>query len=169
MRKIIVTTLGIIYVTFACFMAPGNKTVSSDCTIIDQVSTCDVLDKPMKIPFIPEMIDEKPVKYQMPPQVINMEQELKFESNCMLFCSMEGCKLCKKIKPIAIKLKEEGYDVYILYVGEYPKFIKKMNVTSFPTIIIQEDNKEVKRFVGSITEHQIKKYLKHNEVDYDVF
>jgi len=167
MKKITITILGTIYIAFACFIASGNKTPPPDC--INQVKACEVIEQSVGMPFIPEMVDGKPVKYQMPPQIIYTEQELQFKSNCMLYIGAEGCKLCEIMKPIAVKLKGEGYDVYILYIEEYREFAEKMNVTSLPTTIIREDNKEVKRFVGSITEYQIKKYLKHNESDYDVF
>jgi len=169
MKKITITILGTIYIAFACFIASGNKTTAPNYTSINQVKACEVIEQLEWVPFIPEMVDGKPVKYQIPPQTINMEQELEFKSNCMLFLCMEGCSACEEMKPVVAKLKGEGYDIYNLCAEKYPAFIEKMGATSFPTFIIRENDKEVKRFVGLVTAHQIKKYLKHNELDYDVF
>jgi len=167
MKKITITILGIIYISFACFIASDNKTTQPDC--INQVKACGVIEQSVRTPSIPEMVDGKPVKYQMPPQIINTEQELKFKPNCMLFWCMEGCPPCKEMKLIVTKLIGEGYDIHIFCVEKYPVQAERMGVTAFPTIIIRGNDKEVKRFIGLTTEHQIKKYLKHNEADYDIF
>jgi thiol-disulfide isomerase/thioredoxin len=183
MKEIITIVIGAIYVAFACFMASSSKITPSNYTSIKQGQFCEVIKKdeksnkysqrllgPMGMPLVPETIDGKPVKYQMPPQAnIKIEQELKFEPNCMILWCMENCKPCKKMTLVAAKLRKEGYDIHVLYIKEYSKLAKKMSITSFPTTIIRDDCKEVKRFVGLVTGRQIKKYLKYNESNYDVF
>ncbi len=82
--------------------------------------------------------------------------------NCALVWTSSWCGACKKMPPIVAQLKKEGYTVYNFDLEEHDTSAKLLKVEKVPTIIIFEQRKEVKRFIGVTSAEEIKKYLKHD-------
>ena len=72
--------------------------------------------------------------------------------------------------PVAKKLKEEGYAVYIIDFDEHQDLAKELNITKLPTTVIFEDSKLKSRHVGAVLIDKIKEDLKKNtEIDYVIW
>lgn len=84
----------------------------------------------------------------------------RFEPNCAILWTAEWCSSCKKMYPIASKLSEEGYVVYILDYDEETELAKQLKIKKLPTTIILTESKETGRFVGVVSVEEIQKVLK---------
>ena len=85
--------------------------------------------------------------------------------NCVLIWTTAGCGFCNKMPPVIEQLKNEGYTVYVFEYARHRNTASQLGVTQFPTSIIFESHKEVKRIVGATSAEEIKKYLKHDQPD----
>jgi thiol-disulfide isomerase/thioredoxin len=87
-----------------------------------------------------------------------------------LFFTGKNCPACQRAYPIIEQLKKVGYKIDIVDTSQTSELAKKYNITLIPTVIIVQDNKEIKRYVGKeITPEQLKSDLKPMPPDYKIW
>ena len=65
------------------------------------------------------------------------------------------CAPCKTFKPIIIELVEEGYSIEIIDLDEQQDIAVKYHISSVPTMVIEEREIEVDRFIGVLPKKQV--------------
>jgi len=80
-------------------------------------------------------------------------------SEYMIFFTMQGCTGCVQMYPIIEELQAEGYEIYVVKRRVNLALVRQHDISSFPTCIIFEDGKQVKR-LGVTDKATILKYLK---------
>ena len=72
---------------------------------------------------------------------------------------------CNPCKALSKSLKDAGIEHKSIDVDENEELTEKYNVMSVPTIVVlDEDDNEVGRFIGSRTKEQLLKELKKYEI-----
>ena len=72
---------------------------------------------------------------------------------------------CNPCKALSKNLEDAGIEHKSIDVDENEELTEKYNVMSVPTIVvIDEDDNEVGRFIGSLTKEQLLKELKKYEI-----
>ncbi len=71
------------------------------------------------------------------------------------------CGPCKMLSPIFEELSNEisNVDFIKVDVDKHEDLCKEYKVMSIPTLIIFENNKEIKRFVGFIPKEKLKEFI----------
>jgi thioredoxin-like negative regulator of GroEL len=64
-------------------------------------------------------------------------------------------------------LKNEGYAITEIDVDREKEKAEKYAITSLPTVVVLQNTKIIKRFVGKTTEEELKKVLTKN--DYQIW
>lgn len=73
------------------------------------------------------------------------------------FLTMPGCGICKAVKPILEKLRDEfKFELEEIDVSKHPELIEKYQIMASPGIVI--DGKL--EFTGGVTEEQLREKLK---------
>lgn len=149
-----------------------------------------------RLPRVPEYVDGKPVKYQLPilPRqgrgvvtkgitsketiIKETEPEVKYPPNYLLIWTAKWCDKCPYMKVIGDKLKEEGFDVFYIDVEKNEEKARQNRIAGIPVAVIYTDNEEVKRVIGISKETQkeqearIREVLQKNtkeSTNYDVY
>jgi|TARA_B100001750_G_C15222314_1_gene453871 thioredoxin 1 len=73
----------------------------------------------------------------------------------MKYFSAAWCGPCKAFKPVMTEIKNEGHYVEFIDIDSLSDLAQEYNVRSVPTVVIEENGKEVNRFVGAIPKHQV--------------
>jgi len=73
----------------------------------------------------------------------------------MKYFSATWCGPCKAFKPIMQEVANDGYSVEFIDVDQEQNKATKYGVRSVPTTVIEENGKEVNRFVGAIPKDQV--------------
>lgn len=76
------------------------------------------------------------------------------------YFSASWCGPCRTFKPIIQEIASEGYDVEILDIDTYKTEAQLYGIRSVPVTIIEEDGKEIGRFVGTQPKSTIINVLK---------
>lgn len=73
----------------------------------------------------------------------------------------DWCQPCKMMAPVIEELEKELSDVVFekIDVDKNPEYSFDNGVMSIPTLIVMNDDKEVKRFTGVVSKADIKKSL----------
>ncbi len=72
----------------------------------------------------------------------------------ILFFTATWCAPCKKAKPIIKSLITEGYDIEIIDFDKNKDLVKKHNITSVPTLVV-----DGKKYPGLRTKKQYKELM----------
>lgn len=81
--------------------------------------------------------------------------------NYAIMISASWCVPCKSMYPVIKELRDEGYLIYIYVVDtNFPGLEDKFDVEAFPTFIVFENGKEVKRKVGATPASWFRRNLK---------
>jgi len=79
----------------------------------------------------------------------------------IIYFTAEWCSPCKTLSPIMDKVKtNSGLNINKINVDNNKELVMHYNVKSIPTVIILEDNIEVRRFTGVKSEIEILNMLK---------
>lgn len=79
--------------------------------------------------------------------------------NYMLFFTLKGCGPCQIMYPIIKDLQDQGYEIYIVYQRTNKVMVNQHQVTNYPTMVIYNDEDQVKRLRGIVSIGSIVKYL----------
>ncbi|MAF43954.1 MAG: thiol reductase thioredoxin [Parcubacteria group bacterium] len=77
----------------------------------------------------------------------------------LLYYTAKWCGPCRMFKPVILALINEGYNIEIIDVDENVSEAKERRVSSVPTLIFTEKNKQDRRFSGAMPPDQIKSEL----------
>ena len=66
------------------------------------------------------------------------------------------CTPCQIFKPIMKEIEREGHSIQFIDIDhDENELAEKYNIQSVPTSIIEEDGKEVERFVGALSKKEV--------------
>ena len=84
------------------------------------------------------------------------------DKNYLVMISASWCRPCKRMYPLMNKLRKEGYIIYVFDTTkkEFRNYRALYNVRAYPTFLIYDNKKEVKRSVGVTKEKWFKDNLK---------
>ena len=71
------------------------------------------------------------------------------------YFSATWCGPCKVFKPVMNEIVGEGYYVEFIDIDNMSDLASKYNVRSVPTVVIEENGKEINRFIGALPKQQI--------------
>ena len=71
------------------------------------------------------------------------------------YFSAAWCGPCKAFIPVMNEIRNEGYYVEFIDIDMLTDLAQQYNVRSVPTVVIEENGKEVSRFVGVIPKQQV--------------
>ena len=75
------------------------------------------------------------------------------------YFSAPWCEPCKLFKPIMEELSLQGYNIKFINGDENKKEAIKYNIRSIPTVVIEQDGKEINRLLGVQSKEMIIKEL----------
>ena len=73
----------------------------------------------------------------------------------MKYFSATWCGPCKVFKPVMNEISGEGYHVEFIDIDNMSDLASKYNVRSVPTVVIEENGKEVNRIIGAVSKQSI--------------
>jgi len=84
------------------------------------------------------------------------------DKNYLVMISASWCGPCKRSYPLMKKLRKEGYIIYIFDTtkSDFRDYAALYKVRAYPTFIVYDNKKEVKRSVGMTSEKWFKENLK---------
>lgn len=183
MKRKIIIMLGAIYVSIAITVATFYQSTEVDCNSVITGQTCKMVEEnqrsnrhserlpgPTRVPKIPEYVDGRPVKYQMPPakKMVTKKAEVNYPANYLLIWTAKWCPKCSQMEVIGNKLKAEGFDVFYIDFDKNRKKAREDKIAALPTAIIYTDKEEIRRVIGVSpqnkmqVEARIRKFLKKN-------
>lgn len=65
------------------------------------------------------------------------------------------CQPCKQMKP-TIESLEKDFPIEKINIDEQPEIAQSYGVMSIPTLLIMDNDKEVKRFIGNTSEADVR-------------
>jgi len=71
------------------------------------------------------------------------------------YFSADWCGPCKQFGPIMDELTKNGLPIKKINVDYTPDVVTRFNVKSVPTVILVQNDQEVKRFTGARTLQQV--------------
>ena len=77
----------------------------------------------------------------------------------MKYFSATWCGPCKVFKPVMNEISGEGYHVEFIDIDNMSDLASKYNVRSVPTVVIEENGKEVNRIIGAVSKQSIMENL----------
>ena len=75
------------------------------------------------------------------------------------YFSATWCGPCKVFKPVMNEIAGEGYHVEFIDIDSLSDLAQQYNVRSVPTVVIEENGKEVNRIIGAVSKQSIMENL----------
>jgi len=85
-----------------------------------------------------------------------------------LFFTSNYCPSCRKMEPVIKKLQGEGFAIEVIDTRSNSELAGKYSVNAIPTLIILSNGQEIKRWVGVVSEENIKSIFKKQN-DYRIW
>ena len=77
----------------------------------------------------------------------------------MKYFSATWCGPCKAFKPVMNEIKNEGHYIEFIDIDNMSDLTQQYNVRSVPTVVIEENGKEVNRIIGAVPKQSIMENL----------
>ena len=77
----------------------------------------------------------------------------------MKYFSATWCGPCKVFKPVMNEIAGEGHSVQFVDIDKQQDLAQQYNVRSVPTVVIEENGKEVNRIIGAVSKQSIMENL----------
>jgi thiol-disulfide isomerase/thioredoxin len=168
MRRRIIITLGLIYVTIVYGLAAFRTPLEVNRASTIEGQACEMVDESQRgnghsgrLPGstgLPETSGRINGKFaQCQPSATSIREdtaikvaaaEVKYPPNYLLIWTAKWCQYCPQMKAVGDKFKEEGFDVFYIDFDENQEEAKKNSVALLPTAVVYTDSEEVKRVVG---------------------
>ena len=71
------------------------------------------------------------------------------------YFSATWCGPCKTFKPVMNEVAGEGHSIQFIDIDQSQDLAAKYRVRSVPTTVIEENGREVDRFIGAIPKQQV--------------
>ena len=71
------------------------------------------------------------------------------------YFSATWCGPCQTFKPVMNEIASEGYSVQFIDIDQSSALTESYNVRSVPTVVIEENGREVDRFIGAIPKQMV--------------
>ncbi|MEY9973720.1 thioredoxin 1 [Lysinibacillus sp. RC46] len=114
-------------------------------------------DKELKQETIDQLDDKNYQNIMLPDE---LEKKIKAGEDVNAYFFSPTCMHCKAFTPELMPIaKELGVDIAQLNVYEYGELGDKYNIEYTPTFIHFEGGKEVQRFVGALSEEDLRTFL----------
>jgi len=114
-------------------------------------------DKELKQETIDQLDDENYQNIMLPDE---LEKKIKAGEDVNAYFFSPVCVHCQAFTPELMPIaKELGVEIAQLNVYEYDELWSKYNFKQTPTFIRFEDGKEVSRFVGALSEKDLRAFL----------
>jgi thioredoxin 1 len=83
----------------------------------------------------------------------------------VLYFTADWCQPCKKVRPIVEELNREIADVafQIIDVDMENDLVKTFQITSVPTFILFEDEKQINRITGAQTREKLNEFINYKK------
>lgn len=167
MKRRIIITIGLIYVTLAYTVAAFCPPVEVNRISAVEGQACEMVGegrrgdehsgrllRPARLSKTSKHIDGKSAQYR-PPATSAKEAaakvataEVKYPPNYLLIWTAKWCQYCPQMKVVGDKLKEEGFDVFYIDFDGNQKEAKKNSIALLPTAVVYTSGEEVKRVIG---------------------
>jgi thioredoxin 1 len=117
-----------------------------EATDLEKASTLTEAQGNSKVDFTPEHI----------------KKQGNEKKNYLVMISADWCIWCKKMYPMLLEMRKEGYIIYIFETNrrEFKDYAALYNVRSYPTFIVYDNAKEVDRTAGRTNKDWFLKRLK---------
>ena len=77
----------------------------------------------------------------------------------VFYFTADWCGPCKKVRPIVQELIQEGYSFQIIDVDIEKELVKNFEITSVPTFILFENEKQLNRISGAQTKNSLELFI----------
>lgn len=115
-------------------------------------------DKELKQETIDQLDDKNYQNIMLPDE---LEKKIKAGEDVNAYFFSPICMHCKAFTPVLMPIADElGVDIAQLNLYEYDDLGSKYNIEATPTFIRFEGGKEVNRFVGALSEEDLRAFLK---------
>ena len=77
----------------------------------------------------------------------------------VFYFTADWCGPCKKVRPIVEELVREGYSFQIIDVDSEKELVKNFEISSVPTFILFENEKQLNRISGAQTKNSLELFI----------
>lgn len=77
----------------------------------------------------------------------------------VFYFTADWCGPCKKVRPIVQELIQEGYSFQIIDVDIEKELVKNFEISSVPTFILFENEKQINRISGAQTKNSLELFI----------
>jgi thiol-disulfide isomerase/thioredoxin len=77
----------------------------------------------------------------------------------VFYFTADWCGPCKKVRPIVEELVKEGHSFQIIDVDIEKELVKNFEISSVPTFILFENEKQISRISGAQTKNSLELFI----------
>lgn len=77
----------------------------------------------------------------------------------VFYFTADWCGPCKKVRPVVEDMIREGFHIQIIDVDIEKELVKNFEITSVPTFILFENEKQLNRISGAQTKNSLELFI----------
>jgi thioredoxin 1 len=77
----------------------------------------------------------------------------------VFYFTADWCGPCKKVRPIVENMIQEGFHIQVIDVDIEKELVKNFEITSVPTFILFENEKQKDRISGAQTKNSLELFI----------
>ncbi len=77
----------------------------------------------------------------------------------VFYFTADWCGPCKKVRPVVEDMIREGFHIQIIDVDIEKELVKNFQITSVPTFILFENEKQLNRISGAQTKNSLELFI----------